>query len=65
MPSRLDTLKIAQADLSEAESYLGKADTALRGASVFQGNPAYNARLAVQILEKVNRRIKRSFDLGE
>ena len=64
MPSRIDTLKIAQADLSEAESYLGKVDTALRGASIFAGTPTHNARLAVQILEKTTRRLKRSF-LGE
>ena len=61
MTSREDTLKIAQADLSEAESFLHRADNALRGNGIYGRNPAYQTRLAVGLLEKTTRRLKRSF----
>jgi hypothetical protein len=65
MTSKVDTLKLAVVDLDEVKGVLGKADNALRGNGIYGRNPNYHVRLAVQALEKIDRRLRRSFMNGE
>ncbi len=60
MTNRLDTLKIAQADLGEAARHMRYADDAIRGRGV-SSNSRKHAKLAIVVLEEITAKLKRAF----
>ncbi len=63
MTSKADALKLANVDLDEVKAVLSKADNALRGNGIWGRNPAHHVNQAALMLDKVTRRLRRSFPL--
>ena len=65
MPSRADTLKVAQADLSEIKSLLSDATASLQGRGLYSNRPGGCIQRAIPILEKVTRHLRQTFNVAK
>jgi hypothetical protein len=63
MASRLDTVHLVRADLTEARDFLSKAEDRLRGRGIFVPRSEESAQNTIRILERATQRLRRSFRL--